>query len=84
MTTKALCMVCCGKAARGEISHHEIRTAQKRFLMHRSGKTILLCGECAEANFEMDPVTKQVRAKKQVELFTAPDAGHEDARKRRH
>jgi hypothetical protein len=77
-------MVCCAKAARGEISHHEIRTAATKIRMHKSGMDALLCTECRNTNFEVDPFTKIARAKGTVELFTAHNGGHEDARKRRH
>jgi hypothetical protein len=52
--TKPLCMVCCAKLARGEISPHERRKAKTQIQMH-SGKAALLCKECLEENFEINP-----------------------------
>jgi hypothetical protein len=54
---KPFCMVCCAKAAKGEISHHEIRKAKVQFRMYQSGETAYLCNQCSKDNFEIDPGT---------------------------
>jgi hypothetical protein len=81
---QTLCMVCCAKLARGEISPHERRKAKKQIRLHRSGKAALLCNECLKENFEIDPVTRVATAKEEVELYTASDGGHDHVRKSRH
>jgi hypothetical protein len=52
---QTLCMVCCAKLARGEISPHERRKAKTQIQMH-TGKPALLCKECLKENFEIDPL----------------------------
>ena len=65
---KPFCMVCCAKAAKGEISHHEIRKAKVQFRMYQSGETAYLCNQCSKDNFEIDPATKIGRSKRDVGL----------------
>jgi hypothetical protein len=81
--TKPLCMVCCAKLARGEISPHERRKAKMQIQMH-SGKPAFLCRQCIEEKFEIDPVTRIATAKEDVRLYTASDGGHDHVRKSRH